>query len=153
MDNNMQNNNNNKNNNNKDDFNWNRVFKIVLGWSAILIGFFLLMIYTKGTDAKYSEVSFNKYQQFLSEGKIQSATVKKSEDNYEFIGTLRQPEAIDVNGKPYTIDKFNVFLPYTNVDDAVIKSWSDKGVDFTIEKDDGGWLGPLLSALPWILIL
>lgn len=152
MDNNMQNNNN-KNNNNKDDFNWNRVFKIVLGWSAILIGFFLLMIYTKGTDAKYSEISFNKYQQFLNDGKIQSATVKKSENNYEFIGTLRQPEAIDVNGKPYTIEKFNVFLPYTNVDDTVIKSWSDKGVDFTIEKDDGGWLGPLLSALPWILIL
>ena len=23
-----------------DDFNWNRVFKVVLGWSAILFGFF-----------------------------------------------------------------------------------------------------------------
>jgi len=24
-----------------EDFNWNRVFKVVLGWSAILFGFFL----------------------------------------------------------------------------------------------------------------
>ena len=143
----------NKNKNNKDDFNWNRVFKIVLGWSAILIGFFLLMIYTKGADTKYSEISFNKYQQLLSENKIQSATVKKSEDNYEFFGKMKQPEPMDINGKTFTLENFSVFLPYTNVDDAVIKSWNEHGVDITVEKDDGGWLGPLLSALPWILIL
>lgn len=143
----------NKNKNNKDDFNWNRVFKIVLGWSAILIGFFLLMIYTKGTDTKYSEISFNKYQQLLTDNKIQSATVKKSEDNYEFFGKLKQPEPLDINGKSFTLENFSVFLPYTNVDDAVIKSWNEHGVDITVEKDDGGWLGPLLSALPWILIL
>lgn len=149
----QQNNNNKNNKNNKDDFNWNRVFKIVLGWSLILIGFFLLMIYTKGSDGKFSEISFNKYQEFLTQGKIQSATIKKADNTYEFFGTLKQPEQIDVNGKPYTIDKFNVFLPYTNVDDSVIKTWSENGVNFTIEKDDGGWLGPLLSALPWILII
>jgi cell division protease FtsH len=143
----------NKNKNNKDDFNWNRVFKIVLGWSAILIGFFLLMIYTKGADTKFSEISFNKYQQLLSENKIQSATVKKSEDNYEFFGKMKQPEPVDINGKTFTLENFSVFLPYTNVDDAVIKSWNEQGVDITVEKDDGGWLGPLMSALPWILIL
>ena len=34
----------NKDNKNKknEDFNWNRVLKIVLGWSAILIGFFFI---------------------------------------------------------------------------------------------------------------
>lgn len=144
---------NNKNLKGGDDFNWNRVFKIVLGWSAILIGFFLIMIYTTRTDAKYSEVSFNEYQNLLNTQKIASGTVKKSENNYEFFGTLKASEPVNIAGKTYTIDKFNTILPYTNIEQDVIKSWSDNGVNITVEKDDGGWLGPLLGALPWLLII
>jgi cell division protease FtsH len=144
---------NNKNLKGGDDFNWNRVFKIVLGWSAILIGFFLIMIYTTRNDAKYSEISFNQYQTFLNDKKIVSATVKKSENNYEFYGTLKAPEPVNVGGRTYTIDKFNLFLPYSNIEQDVIKSWNEAGVNITMEKDDGGWLGPLLGALPWLLII
>lgn len=140
-------------NKNNDDFNWNRVFKIVLGWSAILIGFFLIMIYTKGSEGKYSEISFDQYQKFLNEKKIESATVKKSDNNYEFFGKLRGNETITVNGRTFATDKFNLFLPYTNIDDNVINAWTQGGVSFNIEKDDGGWTGPLLGALPWILII
>lgn len=144
---------NNKNLKGGDDFNWNRVFKIVLGWSAILIGFFLIMIYTTRTDAKYSEVSFNEYQNLLNNQKIASGTVKKSENNYEFFGTLKAPEPVNIAGKTFTIDKFNTILPYTNIEQDVIKSWNDNGVNITVEKDDGGWFGPILSMLPWILII
>lgn len=142
---------NNKNNN--EEFNWNRVFKIVLGWSAILIGFFLVMIYTKGADGKYSELKYDQYLKFLNEKKIESAVIKKSENNYEFFGKLKSPETITVGNRSLTIDRFNVLLPYTNIDDNVIKSWTDSGVQFSIEKDDGGWFAPLLGALPWILII
>jgi cell division protease FtsH len=140
-------------NKNSDDFNWNRVFKIVLGWSAILIGFFLIMIYTKNSEGKYSEISYDQYQKFLNEKKIESATIKKSDNNYEFYGKLRGMETITVNGRTFTTDRFNLFLPYTNIDDKVIDTWNQSGVSFAIEKDDGGWMGPLLGALPWILII
>ena len=146
---------NNLDNKNKknEDFNWNRVLKIVLGWSAILIGFFLIMIYTKGSDGKYSEISFDQYQRFLQEKKISSAVIKKSEDDYEFFGTLRAPETINIKGRSVTVEKFNLFLPYTNIDDNIIKSWNENEVSFSVEKDDGGWLAPILGALPWILII
>ena len=49
----------------KEDFNWNRVTKIVLGWSVILIGFFLLMIYTKSSDTKYTEIGVSQYRKLL----------------------------------------------------------------------------------------
>lgn len=143
----------NKQNKKNEDFNWNRVFKIVLGWSAILIAFFLIMIYTKGSDGKYAEVSYDQYQKFLLDKKISNALIKKSEDNYEFFGTLRAPETIDIKGRPVVVEKFSIFLPYTNIDDNVIKAWTDNGVSFSVEKDDGGWLTPLLGALPWILII
>ncbi|HMS65576.1 MAG TPA: ATP-dependent zinc metalloprotease FtsH [Ignavibacteria bacterium] len=138
---------------NGDDFNWNRVFKIVLGWSAILIGFFLIMIYTKGTDGKFSELKYDQYLKFLSEKKIESAVIKKSDNNYEFLGKLKTPENINVANRSVTIDKFSVLLPYTNIDDNVVKTWTESGIQFSIEKDDGGWMAPLLGALPWILII
>ena len=143
----------NKQNKKNEDFNWNRVFKIVLGWSAILIAFFLIMIYTKGSDGKYAEVSYDQYQKFLLDKRISNALIKKSEDNYEFFGTLRAPETIDIKGRSVVVEKFSIFLPYTNIDDNVIKAWTDNGVSFSVEKDDGGWLTPLLGALPWILII
>lgn len=140
-------------NKNNDDFNWNRVFKIVLGWSAILIGFFLIMIYTKGADGKYSELKYDQYLRFLNEKKIESAVIKKSDNNYEFLGKLKAPESINVGNRNITIDRFSVLLPYTNIDDNVVKSWNESGIQFSIEKDDGGWFAPLLGALPWILII
>ncbi|MDQ3194733.1 MAG: ATP-dependent zinc metalloprotease FtsH [Bacteroidota bacterium] len=140
-------------NKNNDDFNWNRVFKIVLGWSAILIGFFLIMIYTKGADGKYSELKYDQYLKFLTDKKIESAVIKKSDNNYEFLGKLKTPEAISVANRTVTIDRFTVLLPYTNLDDNVVKTWNESGIQFSIEKDDGGWLAPLLGALPWILII
>jgi cell division protease FtsH len=136
-----------------EDFNWNRVLKIVLGWSVILIGFFLIMIYTKSSDGKHIEISFDQYQKFLTDKKIESATIKKSDNNYEFYGKLRNTETVIVSGKAITTDKFNIFLPYTNIDDSLIKSWNENIPTFSVEKDDGGWIGPILNALPWLLII
>ena len=140
-------------NKNNDDFNWNRVFKIVLGWSAILIGFFLIMIYTKGADGKYSELKYDQYMKLLNDKKIESAVIKKSDNNYEFLGKLKTPESINMGNRTVTIDRFSVLLPYTNIDDNVVKTWNESGIQFSVEKDDGGWFAPLLGTLPWILII
>ncbi|MGB4852299.1 MAG: ATP-dependent zinc metalloprotease FtsH [Ignavibacteria bacterium] len=141
------------NNNNNEDFNWNRVFKIVLGWSAILIGFFLIMIYTKGTDGKYSEIKYDEYLRFLSEKKIASAVIKKADNSYEFFGKFKTAETVNIANRNVSLERFSVLLPYTNIDDNVVKAWTESGIQFSIEKDDGGWLAPLLGALPWILII
>ncbi len=142
-----------KNNKNNDEFNWNRVFRIVLGWSAILIGFFLIMIYTKSSDGKYSDISYDEFQRLIRDKKIESALVKKSDNNYEFMGKLKGMEPLNVNGRTFNADKITVFLPYTNIDENVIKNWNESGFRFTVEKDDGGWLGPILGMLPWLLII
>ena len=124
------------NKNSNEEFNWNRVFKIVLGWSAILIGFFLIMIYTKGGESKSTEITFDQYQKLLTEKKIESATIKKSDNNYEFAGKLRNPEMLTVGGRQVNIDRFTLYLPYTNVDDSVIKAWNENIATYNIERDD-----------------
>lgn len=136
-----------------DDFNWNRVFKVVLGWSAILFGFFLIMIWSKSGDTGEIEIGFDQYQKLLNEDKIKEAVVKKLDNTFTFHGVLKQPESLNISGKQLTTDRINLLLPYTNIDDEVIKKWNEKNIAFRIEKEDTSWLGPLIGALPWIIII
>ena len=136
-----------------EEFNWNRVFKVVLGWSAILFGFFLIMIWSKSGDGTEVEIGFDQYQKLLSEDKIKEAVVKKLDNSFTFHGVLKLPENLNLGSRQVTADKFSVLLPYTNIDDEVIKKWNEKNIAFRIEKEDTSWLGPLIGALPWIIII
>ncbi len=136
-----------------EEFNWNRVFKVVLGWSAILFGFFLIMIWSKSGDGGEVEIGFDQYQRLLAENKIKEAIVKKLDNTFTFHGVLKQPEPLNVGSRQVSGDKFSVLLPYTNIDDAIIKTWNEKAIAFRIEKEDTSWIGPLIGALPWILII
>lgn len=136
-----------------EEFNWNRVFKVVLGWSAILFGFFLIMIWSKSGDGGEVEIGFDQYQKLLADNKIKEAVVKKLDNTFTFHGVLKQPEPVNVGSRQVTTEKFSVLLPYTNIDDAIIKTWNEKQVAFRIEKEDTSWIGPLIGALPWILII
>ena len=111
------------------------------------------MIYTKGTDGKYSEIKYDEYLRFLSEKKIASAVIKKADNSYEFFGKFKTAETVNIANRNVSLERFSVLLPYTNIDDNVVKAWTESGIQFSIEKDDGGWLAPLLGALPWILII
>ncbi len=136
-----------------EEFNWNRVFKVVLGWSAILFGFFLIMIWSKSGDGGEVEIGFDQYQKLLNDNKIKETVVKKLDNTFTFHGVLKQPEPVNVGSRQVTTEKFSVLLPYTNIDDNVIKTWNDKQIAFRIEKEDTSWIGPLIGALPWILII
>ena len=136
-----------------EDFNWNRVFKVVLGWSAILFGFFLIMIWSRSGDSSEVEINFDQYQKLLSENKIKEAVIKKSDDSFTFHGTLKQPENLQVGSRQMSVDKFSVLLPFTNITEETIKQWNDKNIQFRIEKEDNSWVGPLIGALPWIIII
>ncbi|MEO8514853.1 MAG: ATP-dependent zinc metalloprotease FtsH [Ignavibacteria bacterium] len=136
-----------------EEFNWNRVFKVVLGWSAILFGFFLIMIWSKSGDGGEVEIGFDQYQKLMTDNKIKEAVVKKLDNSFTFHGVLKAPESVNVGSRQVTTEKFSVLLPYTNIDDAVIKTWNEKAIAFRIEKEDTSWIGPLIGALPWILII
>ncbi|HMD14216.1 MAG TPA: AAA family ATPase, partial [Bacteroidota bacterium] len=96
------------------------------------------------------ELQYTQYQDFLSKGQIYTAVIKKSDlNNYDFHGTLKSPAEVQTSaGKTATIERFTVTLPY--LDGTVIKEWNDKGIRFTITKDDNVWMNSLVSILPWI---
>jgi len=135
-----------------DDFNWNKVLKVVISWSAIILLVFVVMTLFKGNEGAEVEVTYNEYQTFLERGLIAEATIKKSElTNYDFHGTLREPVRLQRAGKDVAVTRFSLTLPI--LDSGVIKEWNDKQLKFTVVKEDNAWINALVSALPWVLLL
>ncbi len=136
-----------------DDFNWNRVVRVVLSWSAIILGVFIIMTLFRATEEQETEIHFNQYLELLRAGKFKEATIKKTDiENYDFHGVLKQPEDFQTSsGKKVTVDKIHVTLPF--VDGSVITEWTQQGLKFNVVKEDNTWMSALISALPWILIL
>ncbi|HTR81942.1 MAG TPA: ATP-dependent zinc metalloprotease FtsH [Bacteroidota bacterium] len=139
----------------EDDFNWGKVLRVVLSWSAIIMLVFLVMTIFKGQETTEYEVTYTQYQDFLNANKIDRAVVKKSNFNdFDFHGTLTEPQEITLpTGKKVRVEKFTLTLPYTNIDDAVIANWTTHHVNFNITKEDNVWVNALIGALPWILLL
>ncbi len=138
-----------------DEFNWGKVFRVVLSWSAILMAVFLIMTIFKGAETTEYEVSFTQYQDFLMHNQIAKATVKKSNFNdFDFHGTLHEAQEITTSGgKKIKVEKFTLTLPYTNIDDTIVAIWNQHNVSFTISKEDSMWTNMLISALPWIILI
>jgi cell division protease FtsH len=135
-----------------DDFNWNKVLKVILSWSAIILLVFLVMTLFKGAEGGEVELTYTEYQKLLGTNLIESATIKKSElTNYDFHGVLKSPQTLQRNGRTVTFQRFTLTLPI--LDSAVIKDWNDRNITFTIQKEDNTWISALVNALPWVLLL
>jgi len=135
-----------------DDFNWNKVLKVVLSWSVIILLVFVVMTLFKGAEGNEMEITYTEYQKLLQENQISEAIIKKSElTNYDFHGTLKDARRINRGGKEVPYTRFTLTLPI--LDSDVIKEWNERGIKFTIQKEDNAWISALVSALPWVLLL
>ena len=138
-----------------DDFQWSRVLKVILSWSAIIMAVFLVMMLVNKSEQKEYEISFTEYQELLQKDLIKEAVVKKSDlNNYDFHGVLKEPQTVTTrDAKRQRIERFALTLPYSNIDDKIITDWSSRGITVDVVKEDNTWLGALISTLPWVLLL
>jgi cell division protease FtsH len=135
-----------------DDFNWNKVLKVILSWSAIILLVFLVMTFFKGAEGGEVELTYTEYQRLLTANLIQSATVKKSElTNYDFHGTLKTAQQVERNGRQVSFTRFSLTLPI--LDSGTVKDWNDRGISITVQKEDNTLVSALISVLPWVLLV
>ncbi len=135
-----------------DDFNWNKVLKVVLSWSAIILLVFLVMTLFKPTEPTEIEVTYTEYHTYLENKEIASAKIKKSElTNYDFHGELRESKSIIRNGKNISFKNFWLTLPI--LDSGVIQEWNEKELKFTVVREDNTWINGLIGLLPWVLLI
>lgn len=137
---------------NDDDFNWGRVLRVILSWSAIILGVFIVMTLFKSSENEF-EVTYQQYQKFLHDGTIREAVIKKSDiSNFEFHGVLKEPvPTTTATGKNVQIERFYTTLPF--IDASVVNDWTQKDVSFKIIKEDSSWMNALITVLPWVLII
>jgi len=136
----------------EDDFNWNKVLKVVISWSAIILMVFLVMTLFKGAEGTEMELTYTEYERLLTDNQIERGTIKKSEfSNFDFHGELKTAQKVVRGGKEHQFRKFVVTLPF--MDKTVIEQWQQRGIDFTVQKEDNAWVSALVSALPWVLLL
>ncbi|MCI0706983.1 MAG: ATP-dependent zinc metalloprotease FtsH [Ignavibacteriae bacterium] len=139
-----------------DEFNWNKVGRVVASWLGILLAAFLVMYAFKSNEETEYEISFTTFQDLMAENRISEALIKKSNLNdYDFHGKLSQPMTITTVGGKQTKGATRVVLtlPYSNIDDKIISDWSAKGLRFNIVKEDSAWYNMLVGFLPWVLLI
>lgn len=134
---------------------WGKFSRILLIWFAIIGGVFLLFqTLLKESDTEY-EISFTTFQQLLDGQKFSDATVKISGYAiFDFHGKLKDPMDIQtVKGNTAkNAQRVSLTLPYTDLNESLVNTWTAKGLKFNVEKEDNTWLNVLNYMLPWILL-
>jgi cell division protease FtsH len=140
----------------EDEFNWNKVGRMIAGWLGILLAVYLIMLAFKQTEETEYEINFTSYQGLLNDGKIAEALIKKSDfNNYDFHAKLKAPtDIVTSNEKPQKgATRVWLTLPYSSINEEVITTWTSKGVKFNVVKEDSTWTSLLISTLPWLLLI
>lgn len=136
-----------------DDFNWDKLGRVMLTWLGILVTIFLIMAIYKTTTTQEFELTYPDYMKLLRLRDIEEATLKKSDYNhYTMHGVLKREQHLELaDGKHSMVKKFWTNLPY--LEKETIDSLNAAGIAYKIERDDSTWTNALITILPWILIL
>ncbi|GAB1429516.1 ATP-dependent zinc metalloprotease FtsH [Ignavibacteria bacterium] len=134
------------------DSTMNKVLRSIMIWGTLFVVFIIAWMYLHGRQTQWWSVSYSEYMNFLNEGKITEAVIKKSQLNdYEFNGTLRSPETVMRDGREVKIQYFTTKLGV--LDSRTEEAWATKGIRWKYEEGDSGWWSLLFSFLPWIGLL
>ena len=119
-------------------------------WIAMAF-FVILSLYILPNDTENEiEISYNSYQQILSAGKIEKATIEQ--DN-SFHGILSESMVlINKNGAEFEDrTRFVVYLPSDYSEQ--IELWDQAGIEYNFEGEKINWTNWLLSFAPWLLLI
>jgi cell division protease FtsH len=140
----------------EDEFNWNKVGRMIAGWLGILLAVYLIMLAFKQTEETEYEINYTSYQTLLNEGKFAEALIKKSDfNNFDFHAKLKDKTDIVTSNEKLQKGATRVWLtlPYSAINEEVITTWTSKGLKFNVVKEDSTWTSLLISTLPWILLI
>jgi cell division protease FtsH len=126
-----------------------RNIAIWVGLLVTLIVVFLLFMNNQKPEAPFN---YNEYLEAVTQGKVQYATITKSQLNdFEFHGTLKSPISITRDKQVLEVQHFKTKLGV--VDSASEKLWRDNKIAFEYKADDSSFVQSLVHMLPWVLLI
>lgn len=144
----------NKNSNKPDEnFDWNKIMRVVFGWGIVIIAAVIAMQLFKGETTKYTEVRYNEYEKFLADSLIKSAEVNLSDSKvHTFQADLREKVSTGVGEKKIMTDKISVNIAEPDFEAEKLK-WDAKKIDLTFTQSSNNFMTLLISMVPWVLII
>jgi len=135
------------------DFDWSKVMKTVFSWGLVIVAAVIVMQFMQTSEPTTVELTYDYYEKFLDEGKIKEAKIVKTDVNdYTFIGTLKEPQKVSLNNRFIDVKTFSTTIFESFLAEQE-KTWKEKNIKYTFEKDSNEWMTVLVGFLPWILIL
>ncbi|MCS6809058.1 MAG: AAA family ATPase, partial [Bacteroidota bacterium] len=113
----------------------------------------MYMLVNTGQQAEVS-VTYTEYKRFLEAGKIESATITKSQLNdFVFHGVLREKVSILKPNGTGQIEVQRFFTRLGVLDSETERLWAEKGITWRYEEGDSQWVSWIVSFLPWIVLI
>ena len=104
---------NSKSGGNNNDNSPSKIIRSMLMWAAMFAGIVIVYMLMHSNQKKEWEIPYTKYQEFLTNNKIASAIIEKSQINrYVFHGTLKEQVAFEDNGRLVQIQNFTTELGF-----------------------------------------
>ncbi len=136
----------------ENDLTVSRVLRNVLIWVGILVSLVMVGMLMSNNQRQEMQLTFNEYMGVVKEGRVQYATVTKSQLNdFEFHGTLREPITIQRESRTIEVKNFRTKLGV--VDSQTEALWREHNISWSYESGDSPWWSPIVQLLPWILLL
>jgi cell division protease FtsH len=124
-----------------DQFQWGRALRTLTFWILLILVVIVISSYLSPREEEQSTISYSRYTELLTDGKITSAVVT----DRQFKGKLSEPLE---DGRT----EFTTVLPFVN--DEMVQQWKDQGVLVEFKERETNWVGMVLtSILPWIIFI
>ena len=121
--------------------------KSLLIWAVLLLVFLMsAQFFAQGAN-KDVFISYSQFQQYLQTENIEEVTITDK----QIAGRLKQSSTTVVEGVTKSFRDFNVFIPFDDPD--LVKELMAKGVMVTAQPQTTNWVGYLIAALPWLLLI
>jgi len=121
--------------------------KSLLIWAVLLLVFLMsAQFFAQGAN-KDVFISYSQFQQYLQTENIEEVTITDK----QIAGRLKQSSTTVVEGVTKSFRDFNVFIPFDDPD--LVNELMAKGVMVTAQPQTTNWVGYLIAALPWLLLI
>ena len=125
----------------------------VLVWLTIIFGIVVVFMIARDGGNQPAPVTLNTYQKLLRDGEIASAVIYKSGLNdHRFQGKLKRTMEVEIDdGRRMQAGSISTQL--LRVDAETEAEWTRLGIIYSVQPEGNEWWGPLVSFLPWILLI
>ena len=119
----------------------------ILIWLVLFLFFLMAAQFLPRRGDNAVTVSYTQFQQFLEADNIEQVTITEK----LITGTLRQNSSTVVEGANQSLREFKVYIPFD--DPELVADLMAKNVMVTAEPEATNWVGYLIAALPWLLLI